>query len=95
MPGDARHVFVAAGPGYLADSGVLYESRDGGVTWRVGTLPPVKSTLFRVSASISDPDVIVAATKDGEALYSTDRGTTWTDARLPAGADPIYALAVS
>ena len=50
VPGNPRHLWVAAGAGFQSDKGILLHSRDGGDSWtRVDIGVPVPHTMFKVA----------------------------------------------
>jgi hypothetical protein len=89
-------VYVGAGASWLAEHGTIYESRDGGMSFRPIELPRgVRSTIFGIAAAPADHRRIAAATKQGQVLLSNDAGASWQIANLPAEAHPVYALTVT
>ncbi len=73
-----------------ATSAGLFTSTNAGKSWSGG---PVIGKNDFVSAQ-SDGDLIVAATR-GEVVFSTDRGTTWQQAALPANVKVIRGVTVT
>ncbi len=50
VPGNPRHLWVAAGAGFQSDAGTLLHSRDGGDSWsRVDIGAPVPHTMFKIA----------------------------------------------
>jgi photosystem II stability/assembly factor-like uncharacterized protein len=90
---DADHVRAGS------DEGVIWDSRDGGVTWDpIGMLRPdsAPSIFYRFAFSKSDLDHIVAGTTIGGAYVSHDGGRSWTkSAGFGAGGVNAFNLAVS
>lgn len=95
--GGATRALVAAEENprlmYLASSGGLFRTEDGGATWSTITgslVDPVVLTL-----APSDPDVVIVATDSGRLHRSDDRGETWRiiGAGLPPAPD-ISAIAI-
>jgi photosystem II stability/assembly factor-like uncharacterized protein len=73
-----------------ATSAGLFTSTNAGKSWSGG---PVIGKNDFVSAQ-SDGDLIVAATR-GEVVFSTNRGTTWQQAALPANVKVIRGVTVT
>jgi photosystem II stability/assembly factor-like uncharacterized protein len=94
-PDDPDRLYVAAGTGFEGDKGALFGSADDGRSWMahdLGTTP--RSTIFAFAIDPQDPDRLYCASKGGEFFRSQDRGRSWQANPLPAGASPVYALAV-
>ena len=93
-PGDPRSIWVAAGPTFQGDEGLLFHSDDGGANWeRVDIGFPTHSTMFGIAFDEHQPSRICCATNSGEVFDSQDGGKTWSAHPLPEGATQIYALA--
>ena len=70
VPGNPRHLWVAAGAGFQSDAGTLLHSRDGGDSWgRVDIGAPVPHTMFKIAFDERRPARMSAATNGGE-VYS-------------------------
>jgi photosystem II stability/assembly factor-like uncharacterized protein len=94
VPGNPRHLWIAAGSGFISDLGILLRSRDGGDSWTqvdVGT--PVPHTMFKVAFDEHQPSRMSCATNGGEVWSSHDGGETWAPQPPPPGGTQIYALA--
>jgi photosystem II stability/assembly factor-like uncharacterized protein len=94
VPGNPRHLWVAAGAGFQSDKGALLHSRDGGDSWvRVDVGAEVPHTMFKIAFDERRPAVMTAATNGGEVYNSTDGGESWATLPPPPGGTQIYALA--
>jgi photosystem II stability/assembly factor-like uncharacterized protein len=94
VPGNPRHVWVAAGGGFQSDVGVLLHSRDGGDSWaRVDIGAPVPHTMFCLAFDEQRPTRVSCATNGGEVYDSRDGGETWSLLAAPPGGTQVYALA--
>ena len=95
-PGDNRNVWVAAGPNFQADTGILFHSPDAGANWRQVELGhEVNSTLFGVAFDEANPRRMYVASNGGQVFGSRNGGHTWGDYPLPEGATQLYSLACS
>jgi photosystem II stability/assembly factor-like uncharacterized protein len=93
-PGDPNTIWVAAGPAFRGDRGVLFRSVDGGVNWEqadLGVQP--RSTMFGVAFDQMQPSRMYCTTNGGEVFGSLDGGQTWKSYPLPEGASQVYSLA--
>jgi photosystem II stability/assembly factor-like uncharacterized protein len=89
---DGDDVIVGAGCGFMSQTAAMYRSRDGGASWQPLVLPVgLASGIFAVARAGAR---IVGAARDGQVCWSDDDGATWRVRATPAGANPIYALAV-
>jgi photosystem II stability/assembly factor-like uncharacterized protein len=94
VPGNPRHLWVAAGAGFQSDAGTLLHSRDGGDNWgRVDVGAPVPHTMFKIAFDERQPARMSAATNGGKVYSSLDGGETWTTLVPPPGGKQVYALA--
>ena len=86
VPGNPRHLWVAAGAGFISDLGILLHSRDGGDSWaQVDVGAPVPHTMFKVAFDERQPSRMSCATNGGEVWTSPDAGESWTAAAAAAG----------
>jgi photosystem II stability/assembly factor-like uncharacterized protein len=93
-PHDPRTLFAALSPAARSEDGSLYRSDDLGGSWRRvdrGVTP--RSTMMSVGLHAKDPQRIVCATRGGQVFATGDGGATWTESRLPAGAQDVYTVA--
>ncbi|MBV9551367.1 MAG: hypothetical protein JO032_01120, partial [Alphaproteobacteria bacterium] len=94
VPGNPRHLWCAAGAGFISDSGVLLRSRDGGDSWsQIDVGGPVPHTMFKIAFDERQPSLMSCATNGGEVWTSRDAGETWKPLPPPPGGTQIYALA--
>ncbi len=94
VPGNPRHLWVAAGAGFQSDAGALLHSRDGGDSWtRVEIGAPVPHTMFKIAFDERRPQCMSCATNGGEVWTSDDSGESWSALPPPPGGTQIYALA--
>jgi photosystem II stability/assembly factor-like uncharacterized protein len=93
-PGDPKTIWVAAGPNFQSNAGVLFRSTDGGLTWaRVDMGVEPKTTMFAIAFDERQPKRMYCATSGGEVFTSEDSGQSWAGRHLPAGATQVYAMA--
>jgi photosystem II stability/assembly factor-like uncharacterized protein len=93
VPGDSRTIWVAAGANFQSDVGVLFRSKDGGLSWtRVDMGVKPKTTMFAVAFDERQPKRMYCATSGGEVFASEDGGESWAERPLPAGATQVYAM---
>jgi photosystem II stability/assembly factor-like uncharacterized protein len=94
VPGNPRHLWVAAGAGFQSDAGTLLHSRDGGDSWtRVDIGMPVPHTMFCLAFDEHRPSLMSCATNGGEVWDSHDAGETWVAQPPPPSGTQVYALA--
>jgi photosystem II stability/assembly factor-like uncharacterized protein len=94
VPGDPKTIWVAAGPNFQSDAGVLFRSTDGGLTWaRVEMGVEPKTTMFAIAFDERQPKRMYCATSGGEVFASEDGGQSWAERHLPEGATQVYAMA--
>jgi photosystem II stability/assembly factor-like uncharacterized protein len=94
VPGNPRHLWVAAGSGFISDLGILLHSRDGGDSWnQVDVGGPVPHTMFKVAFDERQPSRMSCATNGGEIWTSQDAGETWSQQPPPPEGTQVYALA--
>jgi photosystem II stability/assembly factor-like uncharacterized protein len=94
VPGNPRHLWVAAGAGFQSEAGSLLHSRDGGDTWtRVDIGHRVPHTMFKLAFDEHQPQLMSCATNGGEVWTSSDAGESWTALPSPPGGTQVYALA--
>ena len=94
VPGDPKTIWVAAGPNFQSDAGVLFRSTDGGLTWgRVEMDVEPKTTMFAIAFDERQPKRMYCATSGGEVFASEDGGQSWAERHLPEGATQVYAMA--
>ena len=93
VPGDPKTIWVAAGANFQSDVGVLFRSKDGGVSWaRVDMGVKPKTTMFALAFDERQPRRMYCATSGGEVFASEDGGESWAERPLPAGATQVYAM---
>ena len=75
---DPRTLFVGNGNGPPGTTGSLQVSRDGGETWQQAALPQTpNSTIWTFAVSPASPDLVFAASINGDLYRSQDGATTW------------------
>ena len=93
VPGDPKTIWVAAGANFQSDVGVLFRSKDGGMSWKrvdMGVKP--QTTMFALAFDARQPRRMYCATSGGEVFASEDGGQSWTERPLPEGATQVYAM---
>jgi photosystem II stability/assembly factor-like uncharacterized protein len=93
-PGDPKTIWVAGGPAFRSNKGVLFRSADGGLNWEQADLGfQPSSTMFGIACDQRHPSRMYCATNGGEVFGSSDGGQTWQAHSLPEGATQVYSLA--
>ena len=83
VPGDPKTIWVAAGANFQSDVGVLFRSKDGGVSWtRVDMGVKPKTTMFAIAFDERQPKRMYCATSGGEVFASEDGGESWAERPL-------------
>jgi photosystem II stability/assembly factor-like uncharacterized protein len=93
VPGDPKTIWVAAGASFESEVGVLFRSKDGGMSWKrvdMGVKP--RTTMFTIAFDERQRGRMYCAASGGEVFASEDGGEHWTERPLPAGATQIYAM---
>ena len=94
-PDDPDTLYLAAGNDFDGDMGALFISQDGGSSWQFVDLgASLKTTVFALTVTPSQPDYVFCTTKIGQVFGSTDRGRHWEVHPLPAGVGHVFALGV-
>src|SRR5437763_2396895 len=74
VPGNPRHLWCAAGSGFVSDLGILLRSRDGGDSWtQVDVGGPVPHTMFKVAFDEHRPNLMSCADRKSTRLNSSHR----------------------
>ena len=92
-PNDPSSLYLATGPEFRGDLGVLFHSSNGGESWekmKLGVVPD--STLFGLAINPRDSSQMYCATRHGQVLGSVDEGATWADYSLPDEVSEVNAL---
>jgi photosystem II stability/assembly factor-like uncharacterized protein len=84
-PGSPFLIALAAAPGvvyvgayaYNGNAGGVLRSLDRGATWEEALHGLLGLPVLAVAVDPSDPDVLLASTRDSGIFRSTDRGATW------------------
>jgi photosystem II stability/assembly factor-like uncharacterized protein len=93
VPGDPKTIWVSAGANFQSDVGVMFRSKDGGLSWtRVDMGVKPKTTIFTITFDERQPRRMYCATSGGEVFASEDGGESWAERPLPAGATQVYAM---
>jgi photosystem II stability/assembly factor-like uncharacterized protein len=94
-PDDPDTLYLAAGNDFDGDMGALFVSHDGGSRWEFVDLgTSLKTTVFALAVTPTQPECVFCTTKIGQVFASTDRGRHWEVHSLPAGVGHIFALGV-
>ena len=89
-------LFAALSVAATSDAGSLYHSDDLGATWRrFDHGVEVDSTLMIVAESRCNPKRVCCAARNGRTFVTGDGGESWTQGRLPDGAQGVYAMAAA
>ena len=84
------------GANHQSDTGALFRTSDGGLTWKrvdMGVQP--KSTIFGLAFDKRNPKRMYCSTLGGYVFGSQDSGNTWKRYPLPEGAAQVYGSACS
>jgi photosystem II stability/assembly factor-like uncharacterized protein len=93
-PHDSRTLFACLSPAARSQDGSLYRSQDLGQTWtRFDHGIKAESTMMAVALHPRDPDQVHCVSRTGQSFGTTDGGRTWSETRLPAGVQDVYATA--
>ena len=91
---DPRVLYACLSPAARSEDGSLYRSTDLGETWaRVDHGVKAERTMMGVALHPRDPNQVYCASRAGQVFGTTDGGRTWTETRLPPGAEDVYAIA--
>jgi photosystem II stability/assembly factor-like uncharacterized protein len=86
VPGNPRHLWVAAGGGFQSEVGVLLHSHDGGDSWaRAEMGVQVPHTMFALAFDERRPTRMSCASNGGEVYTSIDSGESWSAQPPPPG----------
>lgn len=82
-------VFTSATAGFVFDAcGALFETDDGGASWKAAPAPLASKGFFRNSlslgASLADGSLLLAGYIGPQVLRSADTGHTWEPVELPS-----------
>lgn len=92
-PHDPNTMFAALSIAAMSDEGSLYRSTDLGETWsRYDSGVSMESTLMNIGPSLSSPDRVYCAARQGQVFGTEDGGATWRTLPLPAGVSGVYAV---
>ena len=95
-PHDPNTMLAALSVAAISDAGSLYQSRDLGLSWqRFDQDVSIDSTLMVVAPSGSRAERVYCAARRGQVFGTEDGGKSWTETRLPDGAQGVYALAAA
>src|SRR2546425_10755054 len=87
VPGDSKTIWVAAGANFQSDVGVLFRSKDGGLSWtRVDMGVKPKTTIFTIAFDERQPRRMYCATNGGGLFVSEGGGENLAQRTLAAGA---------
>src|SRR5205085_439691 len=80
VPGNPRHLWLAAGSGFVSDLGILLHSRDGGDSWtQVDVGAPVPHTMFKVAFDERQPNRMSCAADRADRRRRLRRGRGGSD----------------
>lgn len=93
-PHDPRTLYAALSIAAMSDRGSLYRSTDLGETWsRFDHGTSIESTLMTIGPSITSPDRVYCAARQGQVFGTEDGGKSWKSLPLPEGVSGVYAVA--
>lgn len=93
-PHDPRMLYACLSPASRSSDGMLYRSRDLGVTWeRIDHGVKAEATMMSVAVAASDPDRIYCLSRCGQVFGSEDGAASWREYRLPDEVGDAYAVA--
>lgn len=93
-PHDPKVLYACFSPASRSSAGTLYRSDDAGATWtRVDRGIQATATMMAVAVEPDDARGLHCIARTGQIFSSADEGLTWSEDRLPAGVNDLYALA--
>jgi len=93
-PHDPRMLYACLSPAARSQDGSLYRSPDLGDTWtRFDHGVKAQSTMMAMALHPRDPDQVHCTSRTGQVFGTVDGGKTWSEHRLPAGVEDVYAAA--
>ena len=93
-PHDPHVMFACLSQAAFSTAGSVYRSDDLARTWRrIDHGVSAQSTVMAISAHPTDAARICCVTRGGQVLGTEDGGASWSDHRLPAGVQDVYAVA--
>jgi photosystem II stability/assembly factor-like uncharacterized protein len=93
-PHDPRMLYACLSPAARSQDGSLWKSPDLGQSWtRVDRGIKAESTMMAMALHPRDPDQIHCVSRTGQLFGTVDGGATWSEHRLPAGVQDVYAAA--
>jgi photosystem II stability/assembly factor-like uncharacterized protein len=93
-PHDPRTLYACLSPAARSTDGSLWKSPDLGQSWtRVDRGIKAESTMMAMALHPRDPAQIHCVSRSGQLFGTVDGGATWSEHRLPAGPQDVYAAA--
>lgn len=95
-PHDSRTFFACLSPASRSFDGSLVRSDDLGATWRrVDHGVKAERTMMALALDPRNPNGIHCVSRCGQVFSTADGGRSWSETRLPAGVEDVYAIAVA
>jgi photosystem II stability/assembly factor-like uncharacterized protein len=94
-PSDPKTVYASVAYGLQE---IVFNSRDGGASWRATAGPPLpipRGRVLSLAVSPSSPGVVWAGTDPNGLFKTTDGGAHWVSAGLPPQGRRVTAVAVA
>ncbi len=93
-PQDPRVLYACLSPAARSQDGSLYRSENLGETWaRFDRGVKAESTMMAVALHHQDARQVHCVSRTGQVFGTEDGGRTWSERRLPAGVQDVYAIA--
>jgi len=93
-PHDPRLLYACLSPAARSQDGSLYRSSDLGQTWtRFDRGIKANTTMMAMALHPRDPQQVYCTSRAGQVFGTVDGGATWSEHRLPAGVEDVYAAA--
>ena len=93
-PHDPRVLYACLSPAARSEDGSLYRSDDVGETWtRADRGVKAERTMMAVALHPRDPAQVYCVSRCGQVFGTRDGGASWSESRLPADVQDVYAIA--
>lgn len=95
-PHDPRRLFACLSPASRSFDGSLVQSDDLGVTWRrIDHGVKAERTMMALALDPRDPATVHCVSRNGQVFTTADAGRSWSETRLRAPVEDVYAIAAA